>query len=144
MFNPDANEQIRSNVRPAAVNFEDARLQESSEAIADVLSHLEAQQDPKKESRSSKRHILSQAVAVTPLDDQFCPVGDRFMAFTRDVSRQRISVVHTGFVEADFLALELVCASGEKIQVGMQVARRREVGDYHEFSGLFLTKMVTD
>ena len=81
---------------------------------------------------------------VMPVDDQFRPVGDCFMAVTRDVSRQGIAVVHTNSVEADYLALELACASGKKLQVAMQVARRREVGDYHESAGPFLTKLGTD
>ena len=144
LFNQDANEQLRSNVRPAAVNFDDARMQQPSEAIADFLSHLEAQQDPTEERRSSERRTLSQAVAVMPVDDQFRPAGDCFMAVARDVSRQGIAIVHTNSVEADYLALELACASGKKLQVAMQVARRREVGDYYECAGPFLTKMGTN
>ena len=141
LFDTDAAPEIRENVRPAAVDFDRSQLQQPFTAIADFVTRLESQQDSHDEKRAVVRRALGQPVAVMPLDEQFRPIGDCFLAVTRDVSQQGIAVVHTRPVEADYLAVELSCARGNKLQVAMQIVRRRELGDYHESAGPFLTKL---
>jgi hypothetical protein len=94
------------------------------------------------ERRQSPRHALPNLfVLAIPLDEEQRPCGAPFRAVCRDISVHGISIFHTATVTAPMMALEVTDHYGGKIQVILNVLRRRPVGEYFELAGSFTQKL---
>jgi hypothetical protein len=135
-----APEETTRNVRPAQIDFNRDGLVHPPEAIATFVAHL-TNQKAATERRASNRHRLAAPVAAVPVDDDFRPVGQPFMATTRDVSTSGLALIHTRAVDAQYLAVELPAVAGKTMQVVMQVLRCRPLGRFYEIAGPFIVRL---
>ncbi len=93
--------------------------------------------------RSEERHRVALPVTATPLDQHLQPMGDSFVATTRDISNSGISIIHSASVasECQFLAVELCDTDRRFLQAAVEILRRGPVGPFKELAGKFVTKV---
>jgi len=139
-----AQENIADNVRLAAISFDRSSLASPSNKLLQYVTDLQPNSSDFEERRHAGRRTLNQTIAVQPLDDQFRPQAEAFIAVTRDISRQGISLTHSAPITADMVALELTAADGKRVQIVMQVCRRSEVAGFHQVAGPMLMRMGAD
>jgi hypothetical protein len=82
--------------------------------------------------------------AVTiPLDENFQPIGDSFLAVTRHVSLAKVSLVHTEPIHASFLRVSLEVVNLGATMVA-KVRRHRQLNQYFEVSCEFVAQATPD
>ena len=91
-----------------------------------------------RERRARQRYPIGLAVRSTPVDRQMQPLGESFVAVTRDISPQGVSLYHTESVAAEHLALELVARTGERMTAVVEILRCRQIGPLFEIAGHFV------
>ena len=93
---------------------------------------------PGAERRNSLRYPITMPVKATPLDDRQQPIGESFLAVTRDISIGGLCMYHLEAVSARFLQLELTSQSDEQLHVVLEVVRCRQTGPFFEIAGRFV------
>ncbi len=93
---------------------------------------------PGPERRANLRYPLTMPVKVTPLDKHQEPIGQSFLAVTRDISVGGMCLYHMKSVREKYLQLELSSPNGEQLQVVMEVVRCRQAGPFYEIAGPFI------
>lgn len=88
--------------------------------------------------RAEARHAVGMAVRAVPVNAAQQPVGDTFVAVTRDISVKGVALYHTQPILAPFLSLEFPLPDGGKRQTLLQVLRSRPVGPLFEIAGQFI------
>ena len=134
--------ELIQHVRPAEIKFGRRDLLQVPETIADFIAKWfceKAYQGPEK--RGIRRYPVTTPVVAMPIDASFEPVGDPFMAMSRNVSGTGMAVISTRAVTTEFLAVELSTGQGERMQLVMHVLRCRPTGRFYEIGGVFLTKV---
>ena len=142
--NTEADGEIVDNVRPALIPLDRSSISAPSPALVDYVTKLEASNSAVEERRDAARRCVSQTIAVQPVDEQFRPVGSPFLAISRDVSRQGVSLLHSQTVEQDCIVVQLTTGNGTQIQVAMQILRRREMDGFFELAGPLTTRLGAD
>jgi CheY-like chemotaxis protein len=94
-----------------------------------------------RERRESQRASLLATVTVVPLNAAREPCGEPFKAAARNVSEGGVSLLHTRAVTAEFLALRWnpLGASGQRINLVLEVHRCQPIGPFYEVAGRFAT-----
>jgi hypothetical protein len=75
------------------------------------------------ERRRAKRYPLKVVAMATPLDEQFRPVGAPFPVLTRDISSQRIGLVHSRPLDMKYVDLDLTGPQGRRLKMTVEVLR---------------------
>ena len=131
-----SQELSRKGVLPLSV---DAITPSTSRAAIDeFVDAVGAGFDPTKERRTDRRKPILLDVIAVPLDSQFKPVGDPFLALTRDISDGGISMFHTERVSAPYLLVKVDSPRYQKLQAVVQVVRSRRFYQFAEISGRFV------
>jgi hypothetical protein len=131
------------HVRPCRMEFNRQDLGYSPIAIADFLSRL-IDDAVSHERRQTHRYLLCVPAVAQPLDERFCPTGPAFAALVRDVSTSGIALVHTRFVHAKLLAVELSAGKDERMQFVIQVLRCQTFHYLYEIAGKFLVRLSSE
>jgi hypothetical protein len=134
---------VLQNVRPAAFEFQRDSLENPLEAIGTFIREMIREGQIVANRRQSSRHQLVVPVTVVPVDEGFCPLGQPFMAMTRDISTTGLSLIHTRAVPCQRLIVELRVPSAAGIQVVLQVTRCRALGRFYEIAGYFIMRLKT-
>jgi hypothetical protein len=134
--------KLARNVRPAEIQFDRSRLADPPSALAAFAADFGHKGHHRLvERRAFVRHVLVAPVAVVPIDEDYEPVGEAFMAVTRDVSSGGVSLIHTRAAETKLIVVELPATSDETIQVAVRVLRCRPVGLFYEIAGQFVVRL---
>jgi len=136
----DSPAESRRNVRPEKYQFDHRRLADPPQTVAQFVASLDTSAD-EADQRAAERHAVCRAAPVLPLDDNLHPAGSAFTSLVRDISKSGISLIHTEPVDAPHVVVELPMANGTKVQLVVQVLRRRSIGPYFEVGGRFITKV---
>ena len=91
--------------------------------------------------RREPRHAVAIQMSAIPLDDGLQPVGNGFVATTRDISSAGISLIHFDRLDCPFLAVEIAIPRERSFQAAVEVLRCRPIGPYFEVAGKFVTKL---
>jgi predicted RNA-binding Zn-ribbon protein involved in translation (DUF1610 family) len=137
----NAPPDLLRNVRPASVRIDRDRLVHPPQALASFVAELVKENGNLSERRAFPRRVLVAPVAVVPVDEDYLPVDDAFMAITRDVSSGGVSLVHSRAVDSKLLVVELPKSGGEVIQVAVRVLRCRPLGRFYEIGGVFVVRL---
>jgi hypothetical protein len=129
--------------------FGPVHLVHPAQEITDYVEHLIAQLASRglyyrgPDRRSEERHRVSLPVMAAPLDLQLKPIGERFVATTRDISNGGIAIVHSAFIDSDcrFFAVELHDSEHKYLQAAVEILRRNSLGPFFEVAGRFVTKV---
>jgi hypothetical protein len=89
------------------------------------------------ERRVEKRKPVVLEVIAVPLDEQRQPIGEPFLALTRNISSGGIAILHTEKVSAPYLLLRIETPRHQAIQTVVQVVRTRSFYQFTEISGRF-------
>jgi len=101
----------------------------------------EAQVYGGKERRSEERYLMLVPVLVQPVDAQCNPIGDPFVAVTRDISRKGIGLVHGQPIPHPLVALRMSLA-GEEVNVVARLLWSEVLGPYYYVGGEFVAKLA--
>jgi hypothetical protein len=133
-----------STVALTMIAFDQARLAEPPldlQTFAERLSELE-EHDPTGK-RESQRFQMTTLVPAVLIDEQLEPLGEPFMVMTRNISTSGIALVHTAPINHGRVAIELTGASGERIQLALQILRCRELDKFYEMGCRYLRRLGT-
>jgi hypothetical protein len=142
MFDKSTAAGLARNVRPVSVSFDRSRLVQPPQAIAEFLHRLKDESRGREDRRQAARCWMVTHVAAVPVDKEFRPVGEPFMAVTRNISTRGLALVHTRAVESELVVVELTTGSGSAIQLVMRVARCRPMGRFYEVAGPFVVRIA--
>jgi hypothetical protein len=112
-------------------------------ALADQWIHRFMEQrrcDDRGERRTEKRRAIAISVHAVPLDADLRPMGQGFIATTREISQRGLVLIHYKKAHTPFLAVELADAIAGQFHAVMHLLRCRPVGPYFEMAGNFLTR----
>jgi len=126
------------------IAFEQARMAEPPldlQLFAEQLSQSE-ENDPTGK-RESERFQMATWVPAVLIDEQLEPSGDPFLVMTRNISTSGIALVHTQPIQEGRIAIELTGASGERIQLALQILRCRELDRFYELGCRYLRRLGT-
>ena len=128
-------------VEPLNFDFEKARIAPAPAELQGIVRQLADQayyRGPQK--RAKKRYRVALEVPAIELDDDLRPLGEPFIAITRDLSANGICLLHTQRVAADQLLVKLDDRNGMQVQVVVQISRRRQLKQFFEMSGNFVLR----
>jgi len=126
------------------IPFEQARMAEPPldlQLFAEQLAANE-ERDPTGK-RESERFQMTAWVPAVLIDEQLQPTGDPFLVMTRNISTSGIAIVHTQPIEDGRIAVELTGASGERIQLALQIIRCRALDKFYEMGCRYLRRLGT-
>jgi CheY-like chemotaxis protein len=136
-------EQASTSVSPAIEQLFEAAAEMVSDPPATMSGYLERlfAEVGDGERRESERASLLATVTVVPLNGSWEPCGEPFKAVARDVSEGGLSLLHTRAVTAEYLALRwsTLGASGQQINLILEVHRCQPMGPFYEVAGRFAT-----
>jgi hypothetical protein len=92
------------------------------------------------EKRGRTRYRIAIEVPAVELDDDLQPMGAPFIAMSRDISTSGICLVHTQRVTAPQLLIRLDNLNGMRVQVVVEISRRRKLKHFFEISGNFILR----
>jgi hypothetical protein len=122
-------------------DFEGARIAPAPVELQDFVRKL-FDQTPYSggQKRAQKRYRVAFEVPAIELDDDLRPMGEPFVAMSRDISTGGICLVHTHHVAAERLLVRLDNLKGMRVQVVVQISRRRQLKQFFEMSGNFVLR----
>lgn len=88
------------------------------------------------ERRMEERYLMLVPVLAQPLDAEFRPMGEPFLAVTRDISRGGIGLVHSHPIRSPMVSLRMSLA-GEEVKVVAKVKWCEALGPYYYLGGEF-------
>jgi hypothetical protein len=137
-------EIFRLWIAKTMIAFEQARLAEPPLDLQTFAVQLAAydEQDPTGK-RASERFQMATLVPAIRIDEQLEPVGEPFLVMTRNISTSGIALVHTQPIKEGRIAIELTGASGERIQLALQILRCRELDRFYELGCRYLRRLGT-
>jgi len=91
------------------------------------------------DNRKSPRRKVRISVPTVPVDEEGRPLGDHFVAESRNLSATGICMVHTEAVSSKYLMVQLPGPRLERQSVGVEVLRCRPVDGGYEIAGPFVT-----
>ncbi len=91
------------------------------------------------DKRRSPRVRVQVSVPVTPVDACGRPIGEQFVAESRNISATGICLVHKQRVSAKYIKVELPGHGQDRQQVAVEIIRSTAVEDGFEFAGPFVT-----
>jgi hypothetical protein len=94
-------------------------------------------EDGAPERRENGRHSYVAKVVAIPVDKQLHPTEQPFAAYSRNISRGGIALLHVRPVRCDYLFLEIEVANKPPARVVVKVLRSRRVGRFFEIAGEF-------
>lgn len=121
-------------------DFDQANLAAPGPDMRDLVNSLANDGYVGTQKRASPRHRITMEVAAVPLDELLRPIGDPFIALTRDISAGGISLVHTRRVAAPYLLLKLDNGGGVAVRVITKVLRCRQLKRFFEVAGKFVSR----
>jgi hypothetical protein len=92
------------------------------------------------DKRERTRYRIAIEVPAVELDDDLQPMGAPFVAMSRDISTSGICLVHTQRVTAPRLLIRLDNLNGMRVQVVVEISRRRKLKHFFEISGNFILR----
>jgi hypothetical protein len=131
-----------SSLQPFVFDFRNARLAAPATELREMLQGLTDQKYVGVQKRASKRSRIATEVPAVALDEHLCPVGDPFVAMSRDISTGGICLVHTGRVEAPYLLVKLEITKWRSIQLVAKILRCRQLKGFFELAGEFVMRPV--
>jgi hypothetical protein len=90
------------------------------------------------ERRSTPRHQIGLPVTVQPLDSSFHPIGEAFIAHTKDVSGGGVGLLHGEFVTAHFLQIEFTTSDHEQMALLARVKHCTPHGQAYHIGARFV------
>ena len=91
--------------------------------------------------RSIRRKDIHIEVGIE-LSDSFTPVGLPREMLIADLSRDGIGLIHNGYFQSNYLALELSLNAELPVQVIVKIVRQREVNSYfYQIGGHFVARL---
>jgi hypothetical protein len=91
--------------------------------------------------RAETRHAVAIQVSVMPLASDLQPIGEAFVATTKDLSHASITLIHFEPVTAPLLAIQLKDLGGSILNSAVEVIRCQPTGPYFEIVGRYVTKI---
>jgi hypothetical protein len=133
----------RLNLWTKGIAFDRESLEAPPPEVADyaIRSSCIGDESPSAEKRTARRFPFTVAVPVMPVDSSLRPVGEPFMAMTRNISTGGIALIHTRPITARHLVVELTNAAGERLQLWVRVLRCRPLGPFCDIAGEFVMKL---
>jgi hypothetical protein len=107
-------------------------------AFVNKLNCAQAAYDGANRRKKSRQAWVVRASAI-PLDEGFQPVGEAFLAISRDISDFGLALYHTQPVASPYLALRLIePSSASALRTTMRIVRCRKRGRFYEIAGSLL------
>jgi hypothetical protein len=91
--------------------------------------------------RAETRHTVAIQVSAMPLGSDLQPIGDPFIATTKDISNASLTLIHFEALTAPLLAIQLKDLGGSVLNSAVEVIRCQPVGPYFEIVGRYVTKI---
>ena len=114
----------------------------SPSTVDEFVTALSEKGNRHDERRAANRKPLTLDVIAVPLDDKFVPIGEPFVALTRNISPGGISLVHTEQISTPYLLLRMETRRHQKLQVIVQVLKSRSFYQFSEISARFVSEAV--
>ena len=133
--------ELLQNVRPRKIEFKYDDLVHATEEIEQFVGSLNLGTESSVEKRTANRRVFHAAIPVQPVDENFRPLGEVFMAVTHDISVTGLCMFYNRAVEDEYLAVELDAAGGQTLQVVIRVCRCRPMGRFYQIAGEFITQL---
>jgi len=105
--------------------------------LLDFARRIASGLGPSHDRRGHPRYHFTVAVDVQPLDEEYNPSGERFVAVTRDLSAVGLGLLHTKAVKAKFLRVTIQLADEDK-QLTIEVLRSEPIGRFWDVGGRFV------
>ena len=112
-----------------------------TELVQFVESVAKGSAEHRIEQRQFPRYKLTCEVWVQPVNNRFEPLGDAFVAVSRDISAAGIGFVHSKAIRDKYLWLRLVAPGGKRMNVIVEVVRCRPLGVFYEVGSKFVAKL---
>jgi hypothetical protein len=126
---------------PLDFDFEGARIAPAPAELQKFVHEITGQTDYSgAEKRGRTRYQIAIEVPAIELDDDLRPLGEPFIAMSRDISTGGICLVHTQRVAATQLLIRLDNLKGMRVQAVVQITRRRTLKRFFEMSGNFVLR----
>ncbi len=93
------------------------------------------------ERRTEVRRSIAVAVLAKPVGIDLTPVGEPFIAVTRDISTNGMAMFYTAPVTAKYLIVEFDDFAGGRCRMFFAVLRCNPVWGYFEIGGTFLNRL---
>lgn len=90
------------------------------------------------DKRNSPRRKVRVSIPAVPVDNSGKPVGEPFMAETRNISATGICLVHSQRISAKYLIVELPGPTQERQKVAVEILRCIAAQDGFELAGPFV------
>lgn len=91
--------------------------------------------------RKCSRYDASLPISVQALDNELAPIGDKFDAFTVDLSQSGARFFNSKPILAHFAIISFVTADGEAVKLHSEVIRSKRVGAMFEIAVRFVRKL---
>lgn len=142
VFDQTCSPAIYKNVQPAIFEIDYDKLEHPPEALVGAVHCLLECSNLFEglEKRTSRRFRLPVAVPTQPLNEQWCPSGEPVMMVISNISSGGMALLHTDAVKMKYLAVELPGTDDQRLQVVVEVTRRRAIRPFFEYGGKILTK----
>jgi hypothetical protein len=109
-------------------------LLQTPEAIAAFVDRLriKVQSYEGLERRAHPRYVTAIPSLVQPVEIEIHPIGDPIAAATRDISLGGVGFLQPKSVDTEFIAIELMGESGERMHALAKVLRCRPLGGFFD------------
>jgi hypothetical protein len=114
------------------------------ETVQRLIKPLASTEYQGPDRRREKRYPVTLPVVAVPLAADFRIDGEPAQMLTANISLGGAALIHTRFIDADYLALDFTGAGSESLQVVLKVLRVRSLGLVYEISGEFVSRLVLD
>lgn len=93
------------------------------------------------ERRSEQRHPIAVPIIARPVGEDLQSAGEPFVAVTKDISTRGVALLHHEPIDSKYMAVRLTDRDGRKLTGAIEVLRCRQVGQFFEVGGKFVTKL---
>jgi hypothetical protein len=125
---------------PNSIKFNNRTLLFPPQELMVFVTRLVATEYEGPQRRGFKRYPFIVPAAVMPIDHEYQPTEDAFVAVTRDLSSTGLSLFATRLTASTLLAVELLSPRLPNLQFVLQALRCKSTGRYYEIAGELVGK----
>ena len=133
--------EFRANVQPTAFRFDESSIPPPSDDLVEQTRQLNAG-GLQNENRLHPRKVVNVPIITLPLNEQMQPVEQPFVTISCNISKSGICLMTDRKISAPYVAVQLPRAGNQKIQMAMEILRRRDIGNFQEIGGKFVARVA--
>lgn len=132
--------EVRARVQPTAFRFDEGSIAPPTERLVETTRELGAL-ETKNDSRIHPRRVINVPILTLPLNDKMQPTDQAFVTISCNISKSGICLMSDRKITEPYVAVQLPKVGNQKIQVAMEILRRREVAGLQEIGGKFVARV---